>query len=153
MKLLCSMILFFSFILPHSHANEIGVGIILGEPTGVSMSSALSGKTALDGALAYNTSSRGGFSLHMDHLWLNPTRFRSPFQDLKWYYGAGARTIFISKGKHDGKTSFGPRFPIGLMKSVSNPSIAMFAEIAVIMDLVPGTEADIDFGLGFRIRF
>lgn len=133
--------------------EPLTLGVVLGDPTGFSGRYLLDDRNSLDGALAYNVGQNTGLQIQGDYLWDHGYIFGTNIGDINFYYGLGARLLSLDDGGDKGKISFGPRFPIGLLYPLHRPDIDIFAELALIMDVVPSTSADIDGGIGFRIRF
>ena len=73
-------------------ANEYGLGLMLGNPTGLNGKYWMDDTTAIDGGLAFSFGSHTDLSLHSDYLLHNKSAFF--FQDdhaLDLYYGLGGR--------------------------------------------------------------
>ncbi|MFU8812281.1 MAG: hypothetical protein ACNA78_04890 [Balneolaceae bacterium] len=119
------------------------LGIILGEPTGISLKAWQSNRTAFDGAIAWSFSGSGNVHLHANYLrhsWMDVDN-----GDLAIYYGLGARLIARDNPK------FGARIPVGLQYLIPNSRLAAFFEVVPILDLAPSTEFDVNGGIGLRI--
>ena len=50
-------------------SKKFGLGIIIGEPTGISMKYKLGGITAIDAGIAWSFGNNSGFHIHSDFLW------------------------------------------------------------------------------------
>jgi hypothetical protein len=139
----------------------IGVGVIIGEPTGLSVKKWISDTTAIDGALAWSFADFNSFQIHADFLWHNfdiiktvdlPGRFPV-------YYGVGGRIKM--KGSNDGKgkgnkdedTRVGVRVPVGISYLAHDVPLDFFAEIVPLLDIVPETKLGIGIGIGARYYF
>lgn len=136
----------------YAHADN-AVGVVLGDPTGISGRMSLDSQHSLEGAFAYSSSSYEGLHLRATYLWDRARTFQTAADPLYMYYGLGLRVISISRGKYDGDIAFGPRAPIGVLYNIDNPNLELFAELSLAVDLVPKTDVDIDGGIGVRIRF
>lgn len=134
--------------------EEYQLGVILGAPTGLSGKMALGNNRSIDAALAYSLAHDLGLELHADYLIENAHSFsiNAP-QPLELYFGIGARFAVIDEGKHKDDLAIGPRAPIGISYTISNPNLQFFGELALILNLVPDTDADLDGGIGVRYRF
>ena len=134
-------------------ADEVGIGAVLGSPTGVSAHLRLDEGHLLAGALAYNLSKYPGLHLSVDYLWDNVYEFN--IKSAKWdvYYGLGGRIIAIQSGDDKNKTAFGVRAPLGTSHTIRDPNIMVFGEIAPVLNLAPSTDVGFDLGIGFRILF
>lgn len=148
MKSLLSVIL---LILALSSAGSLyaqgegfGAGVILGEPTGISLKNWFGRKTAFDVGLAWSFQENGDFHLHADYLWHDFGVFKVRTGRLPLYYGIGGRIKFSDK------TRMGVRGVIGLDYLFKNAPFDIFLEVAPILDIVPKTELFFNGALGFR---
>lgn len=118
------------------------LGVILGEPTGISIQVWQTGTTAIDGALAWSFGRNDKVHVHADYLIHNPLDTNRG--SLTFYYGIGARTILADDAR------FGVRIPLGLQYIIHDSRFSLFFEVAPIMDLVPATDFDVNGGIGVR---
>jgi len=134
--------------------EEYQLGLVLGSPTGVSGKMAIGKNRSIDGALAYSIAHDLGLEFHADYLIENAYTFaiNAP-APLELYYGIGGRIAIINKGRHKDDLALGPRAPVGLSYTISNPNLQFFVEVAIILNFIPDTNADIDGGIGARYRF
>lgn len=123
------------------------LGIIVGEPTGLSGKADLAGGGAVDAAVAWSTSGEDKLSFHADRLWYKRDVFTPKEGSLPVYYGVGGRI------KLEDKSRLGVRFPVGLQYFFKDARFTAFFEIAPIMDVVPDTEFRLSAAAGFRIVF
>ncbi len=136
-----------------SQQRDFGLGVILGEPTGISWKAWTGGRTALAGAAAWSFGNRDAFQLHVDYLFHNFRLIRVSKGRLPFYYGIGLRALFHEQRDGGDDTVLGVRFPLGLEYLFASPSLGIFAEIVPVLDLVPATEFDLNAAIGFRIYF
>lgn len=115
----------------------LGLGVILGEPTGLSGKLWLRGDTAIDGAAAWSFNKGGNMHLHADYL-LHGFGGR-----IRLYYGFGVR----AKLEEDRRV--GIRFPVGIAYIAEAPLDA-FLEAAPLLDLAPSTNFRLNAAIGFR---
>ena len=109
--LLVSMVLLFCPGKYYSQEKGFGLGVIIGEPTGISGKYWLNDVNALDFGLAYSfVHSNSAFSLHGDYLFHLPHLFKSEL-NLPFYYGFGGRIHFNNKSK----SAIGARGVAGIM--------------------------------------
>jgi len=132
--------------------RDFGVGVIVGEPTGLSLKYWLDEDRAIDGAAAWSFSGGDSFQLHADYLFhrfdiLNPGELTGK---TGLYYGLGARVK--DKDKHD-DTLFGIRIPLGITYLFADSPFDLFAEIVPIVDLAPDVDVRINAAIGFRFYF
>jgi hypothetical protein len=118
------------------------LGVILGEPTGVSLQLWQSGTTAIDGALAWSFGKNDKIHIHADYLIHNPLEVDRG--SLTFYYGIGARAILTDEAH------FGARIPVGLQYIIPDSRVSLFFEAAPIFDLIPATDFDVNGGIGVR---
>jgi hypothetical protein len=129
--------------------GPIGLGIILGEPTGLT-GKLLFGTHGFQLHLGYGIERRGRFVLIGDYLF-HFLQAIPPIQNagrLAPYVGVGGRL-----GVRDDNALLGIRFPLGLAFFLRAAPIEFFVEIALGIGLIPETVAIIDGGIGGRFYF
>lgn len=122
--------------------GDTELGIILGEPTGLSLKVWQSDATAFDAAVAWSFGNNESVHIHADYLrhsWLEVDK-----GSMAIYYGLGARALLSNNSR------FGARIPIGLEYILPDTPLGLFFEVAPILDLVPATEFDVNGGIGIR---
>ena len=151
MKKLFALVLFsLSVLVCAQEANaKFELGVIVGEPTGLSFKTYINSRNAVDLAAAWSYSGADRLSLHGDYLWFNYKAFdtkeaaRTPL-----YYGIGARLKF------EDQSSIGVRFPLGIQFFLKNASpLTVFMEAAPILELAPDTELELSAAFGLRFIF
>ena len=130
-----------------AQTKNFGVGIILGEPTGMSAKYWVSKGNAVDAGVAWAFTRKGFFHLHADYLWHFPDVIEST-ERFVLYVGVGGRLGF-----GDDKTRVGVRIPGGIAFWPKGAPIDVFLEIAPILDLIPATKLSGNGGLGIRYFF
>lgn len=134
--------------------GPFGVGLVLGDPTGISANYYKSAERSIDAALAWSFGSETGLEFHADYLWHRRGLFHVETVPFSMLYGIGGRVLFVNSKNNDAaKTKIGPRLPLGIETNFNQKAIEVFAEIALVMNLVPATSADLDFGIGARVYF
>lgn len=145
--------------------GKFGLGIELGEPTGLNGKWFYNSNRALDfgvGALYHNFYVDGdGFHIYLDHLWhplqlVNNQDFKLPF-----YIGVGGRLWFFNyrcPGGCDSATLFGIRVPIGLDFDLNKVPLDIFGQIVPTFDFYRNYRGrdfylDVDFSVGIRYWF
>lgn len=131
-------------------ASRVGVGVMAGEPTGLTLKVWGSSQQAFDGAAGWSLGEGGWVYLHGDYLWhryeLDPEDFKG---SVPYYFGVGCRVLL-----HEGDDfRLGVRFPIGLDYLFESGRFDVFIEVAPVLDLVPETDFDLSGGLGARFYF
>lgn len=150
-SLFLAALLIFGFSIK-AHADK-ALGIVIGDPTGLSGRVQLDSQHSLEGALAYSSGYYSGLHLHATYLWDKARLLQTTEGPIYVFYGLGGRIITIDKGKHDGDVALGARAPIGLLYNFNNPNVEIFGELSAALDIVPKTNVDLDIGIGARIRF
>ena len=134
---------------PVSRAQDsgFGIGVILGEPTGLSGKVWLSRHEAVDMGLAYSFRDKGYFHIHGDYLWHFPDVIQST-ERFPLYAGIGGR---LAAGRGSG--IFGVRIPLGVAFWPRSAPIEIFLEAVPILDLAPATELSGNGGIWARFYF
>lgn len=147
-KLFVLLLIFLSFACNtiFSQEKDLGIGVILGDPSGLSAKYWTSDENAIDLGIGYSFMGPGsGVSIHLDYLYhlddLINSEPRFPI-----YYGFGLRFRFPS---HE-PNGFGARGVIGILYYPENLPIDLFAELAPSFRLLPNTAIDLSFGVGAR---
>ncbi len=129
-------------------AGEMGIGAMVGNPTGLNGKYWLSEKNAIDGGAALSFGKKSHFSLHSDYLFHSEGAL--VFQDkhpLDLYYGIGGRMEFGDD------IELGVRFPVGIAHRLENNQADVFGEIAPIVDFIGRTGLEIHLAVGARYYF
>lgn len=130
-----------------AQSSGVGLGLIVGEPTGISFKYWTGSTTAFDAALAWSFVDGGAFHIHGDYIFHNMRLISVPEGLLPFYYGIGARI------KTADKTRLGVRVPLGLAYLFQSAPVDIFLEIVPILDLTPKTDFAINAALGARYFF
>ncbi len=124
-----------------------GLGIILGEPTGVSFKKWVGRREAFDVAVAWSFEGEGAIHIHADYLFHNFRLFNIEKGDLVFYYGIGGRVKTVDK------TQVGVRIPLGLSYLFEKDPVEIFFELGPILNLTPKTLFRMTTGVGIRYYF
>jgi len=137
----------------------LGIGVIVGEPTGVSIKKWIGETRAVDFAAAWSFSGEGSFQIHADYLIHNFSLLK--LEGLKGrlpvYFGVGGRIKL--KGANEGKEqnneddSVGIRVPFGIAYIFADSPVDVFAEIVPVLDVVPDTKLHVNAAIGARFYF
>jgi len=127
--------------------HGFGLGIILGEPTGLSAKLWTSSDNAFDFAAAWSFKGDGNLLLQADYVWHFFNLIPVPSGKLPLYIGIGGRVILADD------PLFGIRIPIGIDYLFADAPIDVFLEIVPILDLSPSTDFGVGGGLGIRYWF
>ena len=127
--------------------GDIGLGIILGEPTGLSLKLWRGRTMALDAGAAWSFVNGEYLQVHGDILFHNFNLFNVESDKMALYYGFGGRVKF------EDKTVVSVRLPVGVSYELARTSIELFLEIVPMLDVVPETKVGVAGGAGFRYFF
>ncbi|MFN1834827.1 hypothetical protein AB2B38_006150 [Balneola sp. MJW-20] len=136
-----------AFAQANGIGGNLGAGIMLGEPSGITLKKWNNQRSAFDVGVAWSFSGNNDALLlqgdYLIHNWFNDIDEGR----LAWYYGIGGRVVFANDAV------VGARIPIGLNYLISDQPIGLFAEVAPILDLVPDTEFNGNGAIGIRYYF
>jgi hypothetical protein len=145
-KILLSALLVFSSA---SYAeSDLGIGAMVGNPTGINVKYWLDGDKAVDGGAGLSFGKKTNFSMHSDYLFHSEGAL--VFQDahpLDVYYGIGGRMEFSDD------IELGVRLPVGVAHRLENNSSDVFGEVAPIWDFIGRTGLELHLVFGARYYF
>lgn len=131
-----------------AQSRGFGLGIIAGEPTGLSGKIWTGPKTAIDFAAAWSVESHQSFNFHADYLIHDFGVFNVQKGTMALYYGIGGRLVDT-----EGDAFLGVRVPIGIDYLFATSPLDIFMEVAPVLNLSPDTDLDFDGGVGIRFWF
>jgi hypothetical protein len=154
--------------------RNFGVGIFLGDPTGLTGKYFLSPNNAIDFGLSFWTYSRWWgrscfdtrrgrwvscsgtrVGLHGDFLWEDT--LASGTAKLDWHIGVGGRFWVWDEYDYyddDGDFALAVRVPLGLDLTFRRPHfLELFFELAPAFYIIPGMGFDLEGGIGVRFYF
>jgi hypothetical protein len=137
-------------LLPQVGVAATGLGVIAGEPTGVSIKAWLDGRSAIDGAMAWSMSGDNDLHLHGDYLLHFFDTFAVEKGSLPLYTGVGARLSFDDDFDDE---HFGMRIPLGISYLFEDAPLDAFLEVAPTLDLAPDTDLEASGAVGLRYYF
>jgi len=131
--------------IANAQQDGFGLGLIFGDPTGISMKYFLNEENAIDGAVAWNLNGNW-FNIHADYLhhWY---LIDVSSGELPLYAGIGGRIGFGDQ------VQVGIRIPVGLEYKFDNAPFDIFLEVVPEMDLTPATQFNMQGGIGGRYFF
>jgi hypothetical protein len=153
MPRLLIVFLFVATLRASASGQGLGVGIIAGNPTGVSVKKWLPDGHAIDGAAAWSFNDYGAFQLHADYLWHHhcPAFSECTHGWMPLYYGLGGRVGFYEGNRwHGGHTRAGVRVPFGVTYVFEEAPLDVFVEIVPILDVAPSTAFRLNAAAGAR---
>ncbi len=136
-----------TFLSIKSHAQDMGVGFILGEPTGLSLKKMTGTKNAVDAGLGWSFRSENKFNLFSDYLFIFKDGLYWNETPLDVYLGVGGRMKFADD------IELGVRGPVGLSAWNDSKTMEFFGEVAPILDFVSDSNLELNLGLGARYYF
>ena len=128
-------------------ARKVGIGFILGEPTGLSGKYWLTHTDAVDFGAAWSFVHEASFQLHADYLFHDFSVFHPSEGRMPLYYGIGGRLRFSHASR------LGVRGVLGLNYMFDTAPVDAFVELAPVLDIAPKTEFNLMGGIGVRFFF
>lgn len=137
-----------SLLFSSTGPGNFELGVILGEPTGISAKTWFDRNTALDGALSWSLRDKDDkLHIHADFLWHDYGIINDSSGLIPVYYGIGGRVILADKAH------LGARVPVGISWLLNGAPLDLFIELAAILDIIPDTDFDLNGGIGIRFIF
>jgi hypothetical protein len=134
-----------------AEGGPFGLGIIVGQPTGVTAAYRLGDRTAIDGALGVDLFEGRRFYLHGTFLFVLPDLLGGGSVGLSPYLGPG---VFVNdRGGNNDRLGIGVRAPFGLSLDFRRAPLQIFGEFAVLLPLIPDPDLGIGGAVGFRYYF
>ena len=128
-------------------ADKIGIGPMVGNPTGLNAKYWQNYERAIDMAVAFNLDDSAGLSLHSDYLWhwFDTLYFKDTYP-LDLYSGLGGRMKFSDA------IQIGARIPVGVLYRQKDSS-DFFIEAAPVLDFIGRSGIDLHLVFGARYYF
>jgi hypothetical protein len=150
LTILCIIALAAAVTPASAQEKRVGIGFILGEPTGIDLKFWLANQHALEFGAAWSLSDNDEFHLQGDYLFHKFDVFDlTTGDDMPLFFGVGARMVLIDNFDD----VFGIRFPVGLTYIFADYPFDIFAEIVPILDVAPDTDFDLEGAIGARFWF
>jgi hypothetical protein len=131
-----------------AESGSFGLGLILGQPTGITGAYQLSDRTAIDAAVGLGWVDNRRFYLHVEFDYFLPTLVTGNSVSLSAYLGIGG---FFYDLRDD--PGFGARAPFGLSLDFTSAPLQIFLEASLLLFLTPDVDLDVRGALGFRYYF
>lgn len=164
-KMMISCVMALSAAGASAQQSGLGLGIMLGEPTGISAKVWTGGTNAVAMGLAWGgLGAPGGyFHLHGDYLWHKMDLIPVSQGKMPLYFGVGARLrVWDSGGYRDNgrwvdkdgsRAEIGVRLPVGVAYLFDGAPVDIFLEVVPVLDLIPSTDVTFNAALGARYWF
>lgn len=139
----------FAFLLSFqaiAQDSGLGLGVLIGEPTGLSAKMWTSEKTAIDAGVAWSFIGTGFLHLHADML-IHNFAIEVDRGQLPLYFGVGAKLVLASN------LGLGVRVPLGIAYLFADAPVDIFLELVPVLDLIPATGISFEGGIGVRYFF
>jgi len=136
-----------------------GIGVIVGEPTGLSLKKWINDTQAIDMGLAWSFSENDSLHLHADFLLhtIDLLQDSAARGDLPVYVGIGGRLKLKEdnhgNGRNDHDDLFGIRMPVGISYLLEDAPVEFFGEIVPVFDVAPDSDFDLNAAIGARFYF
>src|SRR5882672_6819329 len=111
---------------PADGGTRLGVGLILGEPTGASVKYLFTDTFAIDGAVGWSFHDETDLQLHADALWHKHDLFDTSEGQFSLYFGVGGRVKF----RDGAEDRVGVRIPVGVSYKFDRAPVDLFVEVA-----------------------
>jgi hypothetical protein len=134
--------------------GTLGVGIILGEPTGVTAKLYLKDDQAIQAAVG-SAFIGGGLQIHADYVFHPYILQARPSFVLPVYFGPGVRLIDYTNGRDDSSFALGARLVGGLLFDFKQVPLDAFIEVAGVLEyeFKEGKGAAIRLNAGAGVRY
>ena len=130
-----------------AEGGSFGLGLILGQPTGITGAYQLSERTMIDAAVGFGWVRDRDFYLHVEFDYFLPTLVTGNSVALSAYLGIGG--FFFAHND----PAFGARAPFGLSLDFTTVPLQIFLEASLLLLIVPDVDIDVRGALGFRYYF
>ncbi len=148
MKVLKSAVFLFLFISASVFAQgNFGLGIMVGEPTGLSFKYFMNSNNAIDGGVAWSFKRKASLHIHADYLFHSYDLISVGSGKLPVYYGIGGRI----RAAEDAE--LGLRIPVGMSYIFPGNNVDIFVELVPVLDLIPETDFSFNGAIGVRYYF
>ena len=131
--------------------GDFGLGVIVGDPTGLSGKYMLATEHAIDFAAGLGFLGGDHWHVHADYLWHMRVK-KWPTTTLDVYLGAGPK-LGIKDKKGTGAVLIGARGPVGISIGFLEAPFDVFVEVAAGLWIVDKVDLDVDAALGGRYWF
>lgn len=146
-KMVIMVSILFCAVPMYSQNHNFGVGMQVGEPTGLDAKLWTDENNALDFGLGWSFEGPNEMIMQVDYVWHSFDVFPVSQGELPLYFGIGGRAIL------NDDAVLGARMPLGIAYMLESFPLDVFVEIEPILNLTPATDFDVGGGFGARFRF
>ncbi|MCB9744687.1 MAG: hypothetical protein H6741_26880 [Alphaproteobacteria bacterium] len=135
-------------------ASSFGIGIIAGEPTGLSLAFGLNSRNTVQSHLSWSLANDRA-RVSVDYLF-TITEFAAPDVSATFPFYVGLGGVVGADDRRfwdEASPVLGARVPIGIAMHPNSVPIDVFAELAPVLYLLPGTDFGMEGGIGARFWF
>lgn len=129
-----------------------GLGVSIGDPTGVNFKTFTGSNVAVDATLGLGFIGGNHLALNLGLLWHNRLA-----RSADWYYGIGGKLGLYDEDRDDKKDRdrlrLGARAPLGVTFMLRQVPIDIFAEVAAGLWIIDEVDLDLDGAVGVRYWF
>jgi hypothetical protein len=151
-------IVLFCFMIPFGlFAGNLGLGLILGSPTGFSGKMLLGNRSAFEMNAGWSFWHHVGIHVTGDYQHLFPgvihDEYGKPLETVIPYLGIGGRMRIHDTDDNGGDTDFAVGIRMGGGIEYMLDKIGIFLELYPVVNVIPATDFDFEGGLGARYYF
>ena len=144
-----------TMVIPSTASGDFGLGLILGDPSGISAKISTGPVNSVNLVLGYDLNphyygccrDNGQFYMGGDYVWYNYELIHVTKGRLPLYYGPGVNATFASN------SAVGIRGVVGLEYQFAGAPFDLFIEIGPGIRVIPNTEGNMEAGFGSRFFF
>jgi hypothetical protein len=150
-----TVLVFASTIGMAARPQGAGLGLMGGDPSGISFKLYTSWRTAVDAGLGYSYFHYGRApSAHVDVLWHSHSMISEDYGYLPFYVGVGGRLKLADSEHGYPDTRLGVRIPFGVEYVLTVVPVGLFFEVVPVFNVMPlGDWLDYNSSIGFRYYF
>lgn len=137
-------------VVAGENTRGFGLGVMVGEPSGLSAKVWTGSRTAFDAGVALSLNKDSGFAAHADYIWHVHDLSAKDRAMIPFYYGVGVRYRDRMDGRND---NFGVRIPLGLAYLFARSAFEVFFELVPVLDIAPDQEFNANLAAGARYFF
>jgi hypothetical protein len=148
-KLICLLSLVLSLNLMAATGGANGLGIVFGDPSGITFQHRINEREFADFYFVYNWDEEAMFM--GDYKFRLPGIFDSDVPVMP-YIGVGSY-LKLKDHKHNNDIALAVRIPVGVEWKVPEAPIAVFGELVPALQVIKKTDGDFQAGIGARYFF